>query len=91
MKLFSANSGGTEGVLDLLVTMSGEAPLLARSRPPGVGSGCLSGSGDVAVEERQEDAREEVGRGILDPGGLVRVRLVNTGDKPFSPTVAVDI
>ena len=45
----------------------------------------------MAVEERQEDAREEVGRGILDPGGLVRVRLVNTGDKPFSPTVAVDI
>ena len=90
MKLFSASSGGTEGVLDLLVVASGEAPLLVRSTWSGGGRGCLSGSGDVAVEERREDPREEVGRGILDPGGLVKVRLTNTGDKPFSPPVATD-
>ena len=80
-------------MLDLLVDMSGEAPLLARCSAcskPEVGRGCLSGSGDVAADDRQDDAREEVGLGILDPGGLVSVRLKITGDMLFSAPAAVD-
>ena len=60
------------------VRHSGEVPLLApcsTCSKPGVGRGCLSGSCAVVADDRRDDAREEASLEILDPGGLVSVRL----------------
>ena len=77
-------------MLDLLVADgSGEFPLLVRSRQLEVCGGCVSGSGEVAVDDRRDDPMEEVGRGILDAVGLASARFTNTGDTLLSPpTVA---
>ena len=80
-----------EGVLDRLLDISGETTLLVRCSTcshPEVADGRLSGSGDEAADDRREDERDEVGRGILDPGGLVSVCRKNTGDIVFSAPVA---
>lgn len=76
-------------MLDLLVDDgSGEFPLLVRSRQFEVCGGCVSGSGEVAVDDRRDDPMEEVGRGILDAVGLASARFTNTGDTLLSPPTA---